>query len=432
MTISLKSILTIILVMIFTSIFIPSLIRNLPVFLIIVSLAGVVFLSQIKSEVIHDKVFKLILIFSAVGILYLIASFAIQGWTQHYRFDIKHIVRQSYFVIMFPLFVVTGVSIYRVFNGSFHYYLGRLGLYFFIIILSADILSALILGDNAFRVENGYAHFLDKGLIWLFVCIPYFYCVAYGIKKHAFFVFLNLFFILDVVAGYGVMFNAMTGAVLYLMMFIFYFTSTISYFNRNEYLSYFAIVILLILFVLVAPVFSELFIADLNTYWRLTSWRDNLAAVYSNWGMGTGFGVAYFPNSPEALDAAYKSYLKGSGGYNMYDSLFIRGQHSSIINVFFRMGVLGGGLLLCIILGLLKQASTSAQNNDVRFLTPVFVCGVLNISVHVGFESPPFLITISIAVGMLLGAILLSKRTDQYLSIGSTALNKKRGVKRVQ
>lgn len=410
MVVPIKNVLAVILFVIFISIFIPQLIRSMPVFLLIVSLAGFVFISQFKVGIYNNISFKIIIYFSVLGWMYLFASAIIQGWTELYRFDAKHIVRQSYFVIMLPLFVSVGVSIYGRFGEKFGFYLGRTSVYLFILLCVLDVLTAIVLGDDSFRVENGYAHFLDKGLIWFFGCVTYLYCIAYNIKKHFMFMLLNTFFIIETVAGYGVMFNAMTGGILYIMMFMFYLTTIISSLRKFEFLWYFSVISFLVSFVLIAPAWNELFIGDLNTYWRLTSWGNNLSAVYSNWGLGAGFGVAYFPNTPEALDAAYKSYLAEGSSYNMYDSLFVRGQHSSIINVFFRMGILGGGLLIWILISLLKQANNNRQSPDVRFLTPLFVCGVLNISVHVGLESPPFLITISLAAGMLLGAVMSSEK----------------------
>jgi hypothetical protein len=327
------------------------------------------------------------------------------GWDEYYKYERAYIVRQSYFVFIFPLFVVAGMEVYSSLRVQIYNTFKRYGLGIFITILLLDIGTAMLLGELSFREENGYEYYLDKGLIWLFVCFVYFQGVASYNNKKSYFILLNLFFIIEIFLGYGVMFNAMTGVVLYLLMFTFYFTSLTKGMRKYSLFIYFSIVVILFMFVLVAPFFKEFFEGDLNTFWRLSSWENNLLAVFSNYSFGVGFGVAYFPNSPEALDAAFRSYIKEGSSYGMYDSLFVRGQHSSIINVFFRLGVLGGVLLISIFTTILLYAKKYFKCNEVFFLTPIFIGGLLNISVHVGFESPPFLMTISLAIGFLISAI---------------------------
>jgi len=133
-------------------------------------------------------------------------------------------------------------------------------------------------------------------------------------------------------------------------------------------------------------------------------------ATISNYGFGSGFGISYFSTSAEALDAAYKSYLKAGPGYGVYDSLFIRGQHSSIVNVFFRLGFIGVVVFIMFFFHILSYAEKYKNDKNVRALTPVLLSGILNISVHVGLESPPFLMTIAISTGFLLAAISSSRR----------------------
>jgi hypothetical protein len=402
---------------IFIGVIIPEFIRNLYIFITLLFFVSVLSLFELFDGAVLIKPMRYILYLSSLGVVYLIASIVTGGWTENYQHNLSFALRQSYFVFLLPIFTYAGVSIYKTFSENSSKFILNKVFYILSFILIMDIILSVILGDPDFLINNGYTFYLDKGLIWFFVCFLYYYGLFYSERGSRFFYLVTIIFLMEILLGYGVMFNAMTGFLLYLIMLIsFIFVK----FKLNTYLlvlSLFMIVFSLFFMVCVFPFYSELFYSDLNTYWRYFSWRNNYEAVMSNYGFGVGFGVAYFPNVPEALDAAFKSAinsgLQGSGG--LYDSLFIRGQHSSIVNIIFRLGVLGFIFLIGFVFSLFNCVSSARNNKSVLFLLPFFVSGFLNVSVHVGFESPPFLMTISISIGLLIAAINKNLTRDIYV-----------------
>ena len=102
----------------------------------------------------------------------------------------------------------------------------------------------------------------------------------------------------------------------------------------------------------------------------------------------------------------------------MYDKLFIRGQHSSVINVAFRLGVVGIVAFLMSIIYLIHSFYVRG-NPERTFLMPLLLCGFMNVSVHVGLESPPFMIMYSIVLGMLMHERNVSVKMNNSVSDNS-------------
>ena len=130
--------------------------------------------------------------------------------------------------------------------------------------------------------------------------------------------------------------------------------------------------------------------------WRARTWRDNLAALAESDFIGLGFGVPYLPLTQDnLLEVEEHGWLAEEGRpLPPSDYLYVRGQHSSIINVFYRLGLVGGVVFLSLNLLLFKRllrAATIGDLNTARLSSAagaLLVIALTQISVNVGLESP--------------------------------------------
>ena len=355
------------------------------------------------------KRYLYLFLFIFICVLYLVPSALTDGWSNYYFYDSSFILRHAYFVVFLPLYIAFGMTIYFKLSTPINRYLIKRSIACLVLILSVDTITAILFGNAQFKEWNGYAYFLEKSIIWFFVCYIFFFGIVNSRSKHSLIITITIFFIAQRSLGFGHMFNATTGLVIYLYMLLFYFFFSICK-SRSALVSIFSISMLFVfLFIFIAPFYSDLFINDENTYWRLEIWKNNLEAVYDNYGFGVGFGTSYFPDEYEIIDEVYRYWIREGQNGNLIDHLFVRGQHSSLINIMFRTGIFGFICFFIFISSIFKQSYIKRHDDDVLFLFGVFVCGFSNVSVHVGLESPLFLITIGFSLGALLNRLSSQK-----------------------
>ena len=414
----------ILLLIVFSSTFVPLLIRMLPVFAIVVLIGTCLSWSKFKdisNTCSSERIIYIALAcFSIIGIFYFVTSFLSWGQVDNYFYENDFIIRQSYFVFLFPLFILAGMTVFSVINKCRNFFL-KYSFGCLLIILLLDVISAFYFGNSLFKDYNGYTYWLDKALLWFFVCYLYFFSITYGENKNKVFAIVSAFFFLERVFGYGQMFNASTGALLYVYMALFYVVVNFFSIKKGVILFYIWMALLasILFFVFTGPFYKEFFDFDLNTYWRLKSWYNNLIAVIDNYGFGVGFGVSYFPTSPEVYDHAVTMFCSAEKvGHKVTDLLFIRGQHSSFINVFFRLGFFGMLAFLAFYVALFKFTKSHCEDKIILVTLPLVVCCLSNIAFHVGLESPPYLITASLATGFLIEAISYLNKLDNNVSEG--------------
>lgn len=341
-------------------------------------------------------------LFIFICILYLIPSFLFSGWSNDYFYNSSFILRHAYFIIFFPVYIAFGMAIYHNLSSDVNSFLLRRSLSCLCLILTIDIITAILFGNTEFREWNGYTFFLEKAIIWYIVCYIFFFSLVNIKNKFFLMTITSVFFILQRSLGYGHMFNAATGIAIYIYMLFAYLLLAAGNSRRLLVLIFETSIVFVLLFIFITPFFSDAFISDENTYWRLEAWKSNLESVYQNYGFGSGFGTSYFPNEIGIIDEVYRYWIREGQVGNMIDYLFIRGQHSSLVNIFFRTGFLGLICFLFFINTLCRQTYIKTSNNEVLFLFSIFICGFFNISVHVGLESPLFLITLGISIGSLI------------------------------
>jgi hypothetical protein len=128
---------------------------------------------------------------------------------------------------------------------------------------------------------------------------------------------------------------------------------------RHALISVVAVAGTVVLFLAIGTIAPSVLSFDLNTEWRFLVWRENLFASLNSGLLGVGFGTPYYALSVGNIAESYRltqyAEFQGYAFSSPVDLLYIRAQHSSFVNAFYRMGILGGGLLLALNAAVLFQ-----------------------------------------------------------------------------
>ena len=102
-----------------------------------------------------------------------------------------------------------------------------------------------------------------------------------------------------------------------------------------------------ILLILVMPsLLSEQINADPNAIWRLVVWKNELHSLAQTYYTGVGFGAAYVSDFILRETDNIDMYMKSDVGF--MEGIFVVANHNSVLNLFYRMGIVGGILFLAI------------------------------------------------------------------------------------
>lgn len=392
------------------SVFLPDAIRDVKVFIVVLAMGITLAALRIRNGIPKNNSLIILFIFCVLCFIYASFSMLFGNWTDNYLYDFNYIFRHSYFSLLMPIIILASMLIFKTTSKDINSFIANNAIKIMFAFISLDMLLAYIFGSQNFLINNDYTFYQEKGFIWLLVCYVFFFCMANKIRHHIIFSIVTIGFFAERTLGYGSTFNASTGALFYLIMVASYFSWGLFTLNKLFYLYLKLMIITALLFVFIAPYYSDNFLSDLNTYWRLESWKSNLDSVIDNNSFGSGFGISYFPLRQDVIDWAYHAYDSGISDLYLVEHMFIRGQHSSIINITFRVGLIGVAIFLSFLASVFLNYSQKDKTAEYKYLAPVFTCGILNISVHVGLESPPFLITFSIATGFLIEAAQIKSR----------------------
>ncbi len=273
--------------------------------------------------------------------------------------DKSYIFRQSYFLV----YLAIGIP---VFAESINYGLFQL----FINNLKTFFLVSLV--------------FFDDGIILAIILL-----ICMKNRKVGFFIFCSYIFSYYFLTEVVPMQNLLLHALL------------IIYFITNMNLNFKFIYALLVIIIFSAYFVSEnlinvLTILDNNVGWRLGIWTDNIkSTVNDTFLLGHGFGTSYFASEGrEPGDYILQGLLTRSNyaaetlrSYTLYQAEFVLGQHNSIINIFYRMGIIGLLLFFNLILSILKQMNQFVSNKEAKYI--MIIC-LIFIGVNVGLESPGY------------------------------------------
>jgi hypothetical protein len=318
-----------------------------------------------------------------------------------------YMLRQSYFLFLWFPFLFGALGFWNVLGRGIIAVCRRWGLPLLIVLAAADIASSRLLGDPAELDWVGYLSFFEKfGLQFLFSLT---YLIYVTQTRH-------WIICLAVITGYalatkllhaGIMFNATTGAI----FFLFLFTSTIPFVSRRlRAIGVVSIYFALISVLAVGVVLPGWFAGDSNDFWRLMAWRSNFEALWHSGFAGVGFGTPYFSLTAQNMLNSMSNQFNTLSA-DLVDSVspqYVRGQHSSIVNMFYRTGIIGGALFLYVNILVVRIGFKSLRHPSppvarVAYVALVlFVMQMVQMTVHVGVETPIFLSIYMLAIAFVL------------------------------
>jgi hypothetical protein len=284
-----------------------------------------------------------------------------------------------------------------------------LGLSLLIGLALLDIGTALIFGDRAQFRWVGYVSYMEKSTFAFIFTISYLLYLTNSQRTFAAVSVLVTYFLASHLLHAGIMFNALTGTIMFLVLAVASLQFVgMSLWARCIIGGYVSLIAALV----VTVVWPDLVASDANSYWRATIWQNNLTALLDTKLVGVGFGIPYMPlTSTNFMQAQINNFDSQSiDVVNVIEVQYFRGQHSSIVNVAYRLGALGAILFLYLnwqgVYRLYKLLHSKylamADRRLVFFGLTQFIGALIQITVHVGLESPRFFMIYILSLGLAL------------------------------
>lgn len=361
---------------------------------------------RISMDAIHVALYA----FLAAGLVALLLSYLDYPQVSYLQRSERFIVRQSYFLVLFPIVLMAGVvfwsqSYRALFSASARYFVPLM-----VVMIAADWSTAYLWGDAQSREFNGYSQYADKGTLTFLVSFVYLARVASrpGVQILPLLLILGYFFGTQILT-YGAVFQATTGTLVLVVLV------AATLLRPQPVISAYCLMAVLLsaAVVLVAGTCApELFQSDANAYWRFSNWQSNFQSLLQSGFLGVGFGTPYFRITSEDLNFALTILERGQDpwvvGAGTYDLIYLRTQHNSFVNMFFRTGLAGGlaflAFNLCVVVFLfktLRSASWEAMGH-IGMAFALVTIGMLQIALHVGLETPRFLVVYAFSISLAL------------------------------
>lgn len=359
--------------------------------------------------------------FAAVGLLYVGASLLQLLPTGNQRpVRPEFILRHAHYILLWLPLMAGTAALFRNVLPDLARHARRAALPALFALAIGDVASSILLGDPDRITWEGYTSFFDPGALTFLYAFTFFFAVSTTGRIAVPLAVATVHCALSNIAGYGMMFDTVTGMFVFACMWAFALTG-----RRSPVAALFAVVALgaaLVIGLMAGSLLPDLIGFDLNTQWRFLVWRENLFAALNSGSLGVGFGTPYNELSPGNIAEAYR--LTKFAEFTHYamsspiDILYIRGQHSSFVNAFYRMGLLGGGLLIAFNLAVLTMLVKAMRRGAAEFRPfvaaagAVFVVEASQIGMHVGLESPRYYAVYALAVGLARASSQLALRRD--------------------
>ncbi|WP_404427717.1 hypothetical protein LG296_06745 [Ureibacillus chungkukjangi] len=225
-------------------------------------------------------------------------------------------------------------------------------------------------------------------------------------KKSIFSVIFLLFIIFVEVVG---MSSFLLANIVLISIFIFR-KSIINFFSKNyKFKTLFIFTSVALLLIIVSNSLMGIISSDANSLWRLNVWMNEINNLKNTLGFGVGFGTAYVDNN-----IFYE--VDNSNMYSTLSELFLVANHNSIINMFYRLGLMGGICFLIMNITLIAwfaKVYKNINNNEKKYLLWAFAnfaYSLIIISFNPGLESPRFSYGFYISSGLLIGFIIKSQK----------------------
>ncbi len=271
-------------------------------------------------------------------------------------YDSSYIFRQGYHIFI----IAIGVTCYHAFKNK------KLNINFLrillIMILALNFLECdgiILQGILMFTLVNLF--YKDSKFNFIYLCITLWWA------------YMNLH-------------GMTTYATIYLLAFIFMFYHFISKKIQLERVKRIFIFLSLPILLIALVVFASKSVSsDLNTQWRFQYWVDEFNTLCKTRFLGVGFGTSY-------CSVGFLSVVNNNNMFiqNYPHSIFVTTQHSSYINMFYRMGLIGGIIFTLIILYPFTQYKRYFKHNKEVFV--IYIASLFTVVVNPGLESPRFML----------------------------------------
>jgi hypothetical protein len=341
------------------------------------------------------------------AVILVLSAFGVFGIDPTLPVRNQYMPRQAYFLFLWFPFLLGAAGFWNVLGLDIFSVCRRWGIPLLVMLAVADLATARLFGNPSQLAYSGYLYFLDKfGLQFVFSLVYLIY-VSHTRRWLLCLLLITVYAAVSKLFHFGIMFNATTGAIFYL----FLATSTIPLASRRlQAIGVVFIYLALVAFLVFGMLFPGVFSSDNNDSWRLMAWRSNLATLWHSGLAGVGFGTPYFSITSDNMLNSMNNHFDSLSAdmVSSVDQQYVRAQHSSIVNMFYRLGVIGGAIFLYlnILIARIGFANLTHPNPSIARMGyasfVLFVVQAVQMTVHVGLETPIFLSIYMLAATLIL------------------------------
>lgn len=329
-----------------------------------------------------------------------------------------YMLRQAYFLFLWLPFLYGAASFWTALASEIFGVCRRWGLVLLAALAALDLVTSRLFGDPNELLWAGYTSYFDKFGFQFVFSLTYLIYIAHSRHWVLCLLLITAYAALSKLLDAGIMFNATTGTI----FFLFLVTSSIPLVSRQlKATGVISIYLALIAFLMLGILFPHLFSGDRNDEWRLMAWRSNFSALWESGLAGLGFGTPYFTVTAENMLNSMSNQFNSLSAdlINSVDPQYVRAQHSSIVNMFYRLGIVGGALFVYMnvlivrigLSGLRHRNSAIARMSYVALV--LFVAQTVQMTVHVGLETPIFLSIYMLSVALILHVNAVGTNTPE-------------------
>jgi O-antigen ligase len=150
---------------------------------------------------------------------------------------------------------------------------------------------------------------------------------------------------------------------------------------------------------------------DPNSIWRYYVWMNEIDSLIKTYFTGVGFGSAYISNDIIYQVDNINMYYKNVEG-SFETGAFIIANHSSLINMFYRMGLIGGLLFISLYVQIIRIVCKLYNQTDIIkrkllwYLFSVWIYETVVIFLNPGLEMMQFALSYLLSLAMLFAVII--------------------------
>ena len=151
--------------------------------------------------------------------------------------------------------------------------------------------------------------------------------------------------------------------------------------------------------------------SDPNSLWRLNVWINEIGSLSKTCFTGVGFGSAYVTKDIVNQVSNSNMYTTNVEG-GLESGIYLVANHSSLLNMFYRMGILGGLLFLALNVQLIRvvvktyRQATRKMKSLLWRMFAVFIYETIIIALNPGLEMMQFALSYILSVSVLLAVVM--------------------------